>query len=255
MVFYRIIILCALMLGNLKVFSQPVITDTTLKTTTAIAALQLYQNAMSAQLKLYNGPEYKYENPNIKGSPFFIESNEWQKGTVVYDGAVYQNVSMRYDLFKDELVVLHYTGVSPFYLIKDKVSHFDFDQHNFTHVKIMEGTTRGISSGYYEVLYEGSITILAKYNVIKQAQVGTQTGNVYGEFVHSTRYFVLVNNQYQDFKKPSALTGILEDKKEELRRFIKVNKIDTKNNPKESIAIIAAEYDRLKTLDEKNLLK
>jgi len=244
MVAYRIIIVFVLMLGNLKLLSQPVITDTTLKATTTIAALQLYQNAMSGQLKLYNGPEYKYENPNIKGSPFFNESNEWQKGTVGYDGAVYQNVSMRYDLFKDELVVLHYNGVFSFYLIKDKVNFFDFNQHYFTHVKVAEG----IPTGYYEVLYKGLITILAKHNVEHQPQVGAQSGNIYGVFTHSKRYFVIIDNQYESFKKPTALAGILKDKKEELRRFIKTNKIDIKNKPEESIAIIAAEYDRLKNV-------
>ncbi|MGY3213298.1 hypothetical protein [Mucilaginibacter sp. HD30] len=244
MVAYRIIIVCVLMLGNLKLLSQPLITDTALTSTTTNAALQLYQNAMSGQLKLYNGPEYKYENPNIKGSPFFNESNEWQKGTVGYDGAVYQNVSMRYDLFKDELVLLHYNGVFSFYLIKDKVNFFDFGQHYFTRVKV----TGGIPAGYYEVLYNGSTTILAKHNVEHQPQVGTQSGNIYGVFKHAKRYFVAVNDQYESFKKPAALPGILKDKKEELRRFIKTNKIDIKNKPEESIAIIAAEYDRLKNI-------
>lgn len=241
----RISILCFFIFCSITSFSQVLVTDTALRSPAALAAVSIYQNAMSTQLALYNGPEYNFANPHILGSPFLNENNDWHIWSVAYDGVTYQKVPLRYDLYKNQAVILHYNGVSPLYLIQDKVESFSWDNFNFINLKTGQAALANLSPGYYQAIYNGTSKVLGKYRVELQSVVGNIGATTAGEFRHVKRYYVLVAGTYVEFKNAKGLISILKNKRKELRQYVKTNNIDLKQNPEEAMASLATEYDRI----------
>lgn len=238
-------IFCFFTFLSITSFSQVVVTDTALHTPAALTAVSVYQNAMLTQLPLYNGPEYNFANPHILGLPFFNENNDWHIGSVAYEGVTYQNVPLRYDIYKNEAVILHYNGVSPLYLIQDKVERFGWDNNNFINIKTGQAAAANLTPGYYRAIYTGPSKILGKYKVELQSVVGNIGSLTAGEFRHIKRYNVWVDNAYVEFKTAKDLLSILKNKRKELRQYVKTNGINLKENPEEAMAILATEYDRI----------
>ena len=238
-------IFCFFIFCSITSFSQVLVTDTALRTPAALAAVNVYQKAMLTQLPLYNGPEYYFANPHILGSAFFNENNDWHIGSVVYEGVKYEKLPIRYDIFKNAAVILHYNGVSPLYLIEDKVASFSWDSNNFINLKTGQAAIANLSPGYYRAIYTGPSKILGKYKVELQSVVGSIGSTTAGEFRHVKRYYALVANNYIEFKNAKGLLSVFKEKRKELRQYIKANQINIKENPEEAMAILATEYDRI----------
>src|SRR6267142_7278950 len=67
-------------------------------------AKDTYFSALGPELNLYNGVYYKdyktYEND--EGQPYF-GTDLWTEGSVLYDGVIYENVPMLYNVVDDKL--------------------------------------------------------------------------------------------------------------------------------------------------------
>lgn len=241
----RSIFLCACIFCTHTSFSQITIVDTALKTPAALAALSVYQNVMSTQYALYDGLEYTFPSPNITGSPFYMESKDWHKGWVTFEGIKYDGVPMRYDVFKNQLVIVHYNGISTLYLINDKVSDFSFEGNNFLNFKAGQTATMNLTPGYYRALYTGRSKIMGKYKAEFQSMAPAIGSTIIGEFRPIKRYYALVGNTYIEFKNAKNLFGIFKSKSKELRQYVKTNQIDLNDDPERAMVSIATEYDRI----------
>jgi hypothetical protein len=72
----------------------------------------------NGQSFLYNGYNFYDYAPNYfeKGDAFFLNKN-WISGNVNYGGTIYNQVPLKYDLIKDELIVQHFDKLSSINLI------------------------------------------------------------------------------------------------------------------------------------------
>src|SRR5689334_12838195 len=98
--------------------SQTSIADTS-GTAFISKAGDVYNQFIEKESRLYNGivhPGYLY---SIKGYAYWLE--KWQKGSMVYDELEFTNVSMLYDLVKDQVIILHYNHIINIGLVSEKV--------------------------------------------------------------------------------------------------------------------------------------
>src|SRR5476649_1183651 len=95
-------------IGN-PVFSQSAINTDPLKqvTETTIAA---YQKAISAQSRLYRGLGFEFYDLQSPSKPYFKDSVAFTNGSVKYDGDVFKNVPLLYDLNKQLLITFLYNN-------------------------------------------------------------------------------------------------------------------------------------------------
>ena len=210
----------------------------------SIAKDNLYRT-LGNQSGLYNGPEYYFYDPLIKNTAYFMDVNAFNTGSVNYDGIIYNNVPMLYDLYSDKIVVLLYNKFSKYSLLNEKVQGFDFLNHRF--VNLLPDSLTGsvnINPGFYQELYSGRLQLLVK--LVKTIQTTT------GSAAATERYFVLVKDYYlkkdmtyYKVNNESSFLNVLNDKKNLIKDYMKINQIKFRKDPEGAMIKIANYYDRL----------
>lgn len=200
-----------------------------------------FYNVIGPQSRLYNGEKYEFYDPAIKGNPYFMLATDWNTGTIVYDGFTYTNVKIRYDLYKDLLIIPLYKSFLKMSLINDKVSSFDLLEHHFIYIK--SGTS--VKAGYYDQLYAGKIQVLCKRDESIQQEHGFN-GAITSYFLPLTDYYIYKNGTYTTVNSKGAFLDVLKDKKKDIQQFIRVNRLKFKKGDKEQAMVkVAAYYDHL----------
>ncbi|MNK12317.1 hypothetical protein D3C87_303760 [compost metagenome] len=210
---------------------------------------QVSQKAISGLLNLqktdgplYNG-EMHYPHPKFKngGHASFINSS-YTKGTIVYDGLTYKNMSVMYDLIRDQLLLLNADSSGGIVVQPEHIDRFSLHNHNFINFK--SGTVpKNIAPGYYDLLYEGRITLLAK-RVKKVTENVTQY--IEKEVEQTVSYYLLKDSVYTRIKGKQDLVTLLNATQKENQDYIKANKLDFNGNREEAFLRLVSFHDSLK---------
>lgn len=191
---------------------------------------------------LYNGRGYLYHPNSIRGDAYFTDDKTLHNGTVVYDSIYYNNVSLMYDVYADVVAVLMPNKYSMVMLHNSRLLAFTVDEHKFVNLPADEDKV--IKAGNHEVLYDGKVQAFGKYS--KSLQSAYSTSGAPEQFFKGSKSFYLKKNgKYYVAGSESAVLKVFEDKKKELKQFIKTKQIKFRRNPEQALALIAAEYDRL----------
>ena len=210
-------------------------------------AIGLYYKAIGENAHLYNGSEYLQYivyNPAKDRNPYF-QNIFMQNGTLMYDGTVYHDIPMTYDLYKDVLISFRYNWNYRIRLITDKVGFFDLAGHHFVLVK--EDSTANLpdGKGFYEKLYDGkSLTVLAKRKRKREERLYSAEFTTY--FFENDHYYIWKDGNYFPVNSKSAVLDVFRDKKKDIRKYLRKNNISFKPSPENGIVSAAAYYDQLK---------
>ena len=229
-------------------FGQTALNDSSYLQASITQTVSNFYKSIGQQSRLYDGHEYLPYDLHIKGNALFpYDAQGWEPGEVTYDGILYKNVPMMYDVYKDALVVLLYNKFTMYTLLKSRVHDFSFPNHHFVRLdadSISNGKS-GIISGYYDQLYGGKIEVLARRS--KSIQNSSNSSVLAPEtfFVPTNDYYLRKGNIYYKIGSKSSILNVLKDKKSELQQYLKTNKIKYNANPEDAMAKIAAYYDHL----------
>jgi hypothetical protein len=194
-------------------------------------AIAIYHNYLGQQSPVYNGTGHITDDPNTRGFAYF-QSPESFAGSVVYDGSLYSNLPILYDIVRDQVIVADRYG----YLIglfMPRVKEFSLYGHHFI------STSRGV----YDLLVPGAITILAKRTKkIEESIVGLEIIHT----VYATDYFFAVKDSvYYELHNQRSLLMLMDDRKKEIKEFIKAGRIKFNKDPEGAICRITAYYNQL----------
>lgn len=168
-------------------------------------AIRVYQQFRGDESNLYNGPVVEQSNFSGKGNPYY-DGNDWFNGTVIYGGELYENVSLKYDLVRDQLVVLAPNTRTAFYLFKPRVASFTLGDRTFANFKKVAKSS--LAEGYYQVLAKGAITVLQKSS--KSLRESLSTAGIEQRYDEKTRFYAMKDGVYHDVSSAKdlyALTG------------------------------------------------
>lgn len=200
-----------------------------------------YYKAIGPQSRLYNGEKYEFYDPAIKGNPYFMLATDWNPGTIVYDGFTYKNVSIRYDLYKDMLIIPLYKSFLKMSLINEKVASFDVLGHHFIYIK----TGAPVSAGFYDELYGGNIKLLCKHDISIQTEHNFN-GSIDSYFLPAIGYYIYKNGEYIVVNSKSTFLNALKDKRKNLQQYLRANKFKFNKTDKErAMVALTAYYDHL----------
>src|SRR5262249_13257005 len=106
--------------------AQQILPDSTAAAMAKAQTLESYHTYMGVQAPLYNGKAYQGHLP-LRGTPYFLEDS-LQYGTIVYDGVLYKDIPMFYDLIYGQLIVLNSWGgmLAP---VPERISGFTITGH------------------------------------------------------------------------------------------------------------------------------
>ncbi|HEY0668023.1 MAG TPA: hypothetical protein VGD22_07605 [Sphingobacteriaceae bacterium] len=203
------------------------------------SAIALYQRITGIQSPLYNGVRHEGYRFGIKGLAYFA-SPGWEAGSVLYDGILYSNIPMLYDEVGDKLIIHNLEKNAAISLISERVSNFYLLGHTFLYV-IAEGDLK--TSGFYDMLYRGNVSLLAKREKYIQEKVNQLA--IDREFISNYQYYIKKEEQHYLIKNMKSLLKIFEDREREIKLFIKENDLDFKVNPELTLRMIVEYYDQL----------
>lgn len=216
------------------------VTDTL--TEPADFARNFYYGQRGNEAAIYNGALHYAYFSSIEGIAYF-NSADWQKGSVVYEGIRYQNILMKYDLVKDQLVVAQSeSGGLPISLNSFRVSEFSFLNYQFIRVDT-ENPGQELRAGFYRLLSAGKVLALARTE--KTISERIVDNKVVQRFETKTRYYISRGDQYYKIKNKNDLFRILDDHKNELHGFIRENKLNYRKIPERTITEAVNFYNKL----------
>ena len=214
----------------------------TVPAATAASFQQRYNDTFIGHPELLSGTEYvdytrRYHQR--KGFPFFLLADP-QQGSVYYNDHYFGNQHLTYDVVLDQLV-LEYPG-TPFRLrlVNEKVRAFALNNHQF--VRLVADSTAGtiIRTGFYEVLTEGPVRVLARRAKRLQEQLGQAHIDV--EFIPTDKLFLKKNGQYYALNKKTALLRLLADRNKEVQKYVQAHKLKFQKKRFEASAVELARY-------------
>jgi hypothetical protein len=223
-------------------FSQSAPADSALLQQSIQQVSNRYRTEMHLHSHLYNGSEYVDYDNYIDGHQYF-ESDELEDGVVHYDGALYQGVPLLYDVRLDQVITENLAGPLRIRLVSEKVRYFTLLNHTF--VRIVADSTQqgGVRTGFYDQLYDGNVQVLAKRVKLIHEQVSS--GRVEKHFYGRDRHFIRKAGQFYPVKRKSSVLRVFDDRKKELQKFLREQKIRFKQNPEATMVQLARQYDAL----------
>jgi hypothetical protein len=204
-------------------------------------ALTQYNNFFINQSGLFNGSKYKEPRQTNDDHPFYL-TDDWQKANIQYDGFVFYDVDVLYDLLTDKLVIEHYNG-EMVELVRQKLKEFAIEGRKFIQPGTAPAGNTLPEAGFYQVLYDGETKCLARWKKIYQQRVETGAVQVY--YDEKILYYVLKNNRYWQVKSKKTLLSLLPEQKQNLKQHIKNNNLDFRRSPQEAFKEILTYHDRI----------
>lgn len=197
------------------------------------------QNTLSENQVLYNGKIWRNLYYQVQENQFLF-SNEFLPGSLTISGKTFNNINLKYDIFKDELLTPVDNGII-LQLNKEMIDSFSLNYQNNTYrfIRLKEDSGPG---GYFKILYKGKSALYLKYfkKIDKLAVEGQ-----YDRFYQYSKLFFVKDNKVYQITGKSDLLNAIDDKKDLVKIFIKKNKLNVSEKIPESFIPTLRYFDGL----------
>lgn len=158
--------------------------------------------------------------PRIKGSQYLI--HEWSLGNIRMQNRVYQEMPLLYDIYSDDLILLHLqeNSFNLIQLVKEYIQDFSLGDRRFINLAHSPYTETGLKMGFYELLFEADISLLSKTRHL------LKTEDAISSFDRKDlKYLIKEGQAYRVSKRKSLITVMGESHKKTIYSFLKKQKI------------------------------
>ena len=200
-----------------------------------MAANMSQKDTLRGDQILYNGKAWHNLYSNIKGDQFLF-SKDLLTGSLTINGKSYNNLSISYDIYNDEIITPTTQGTI-LKLNKEMVDSFTllFQYKKYRFKNTLQDSLPDIK-GYVNVLYSGKSSLYVKYK--KEIQL-LAVDDKYDLFFQTYHVYFLKDGIVHQLTNKSGLLKILSQDKILIKDFIKKNKIKiSKKNPESFIPVI-----------------
>ncbi|HEX6847930.1 MAG TPA: hypothetical protein VF144_13185 [Chitinophagaceae bacterium] len=208
----------------------------------AVDFAKLYYNQKRGnQSSIYNGLLHHLYPSYIEGNAYFL-IDSFQRGTVIYEDIVYENILMNYDVVTDQLVVKADEQTSlPLLLFSPRVKKFSFSGLNFFYEDEMNDIVTSLPTGYYQELVRGRATAICKTTKIIKETI--RDIKVHYEFEQQKRYYILKDSHSYLINNKNDLLSILKDQKKGIQEFMRTKKLKFRRNKERTIVAVTEFYN------------
>ncbi|MDR1780148.1 MAG: hypothetical protein LBR50_05385 [Tannerella sp.] len=174
----------------------------------------------------------------------FLVSDAPAEGSLWYDGVYYANVRMKFDCYRDELVVRPPDTNNDFALHPAYLDSVRLHGYKIVYYR-PDGLSGAPAEGYYLALYEGGCVLLEQQT---RSLSETRRGeSVSGSFRSATRYYLRYGNAWHTVKNKNSLLSVFSSHRKELSQYIKTHRLKFgSKNAEASIVAVVREYERIK---------
>ncbi|HKP31669.1 MAG TPA: hypothetical protein VJT83_03045, partial [Chitinophagaceae bacterium] len=156
----KLLLFCICVVFSSEIYAQQSSTDSAARAAMIKSAVDIYKNAVAENSSLYNGTEYIGYVARPAGHPFF-ETQKMELANVYYDGVLFRDIPILYDLVNDQIIIDNYAKTQRIILNSEKVTFFEVGGHFFIRPQT-DTATGNAPGGFYERLYNGKTKVLVK---------------------------------------------------------------------------------------------
>ncbi|KRD10987.1 hypothetical protein ASE21_04495 [Flavobacterium sp. Root901] len=175
-------------------------------------------------LDLNNGVPHINPYRSVGDSHLYL-TNKYEIGKIDYDGQKYYEVKLKYDIYRDILVLNPYgesenVGIN---LNQSKVEAFSIQDKNFIKIDKKSETVAEFTPGYYE---ESKITedftFYIKYH--KDIQKTVSENGILYSFKENNTFFINLKNNIYLIRGKSDIVKLFPDQKKQINGFYLMNR-------------------------------
>ncbi|MET0636965.1 MAG: hypothetical protein ABWZ25_13125 [Chitinophagaceae bacterium] len=188
------------------------------------------------ELPIYNGRKHLGYLRTIIGTAYY-RTEEWQPGSVLYEGTWYPGLYFKYDLTTDNLILQGISGIGSV-MVKSRIAEFWMGGRHFVrnHLEIRN------SPGFYEVLAEGRITLIAFHKKVLEEKILDR--EIERSFIGTTHYFAITEKGIIPIRRQKDLTRLLGDKRSASIASRKSKGLNYKQDPEAVLTHHAQFYNK-----------
>jgi hypothetical protein len=178
--------------------------------------IQVYHKGIGDQAAKFNGSQYQgYTVSFSDGHPYF-KANLLSKGSILYDGVLFENENILYDEVADCVILQDSTH--RIQLVNERLSAFSIFGSNFKRL-IKEESSPLYATGFYEVLMNGKVSLYKK-ETKKMIDKFSNVNELAVLFEIHHYYYIQIGKQFYEIKRKKDLFKILANKEREINQFI-----------------------------------
>jgi hypothetical protein len=200
-----------------------------------------YMASIGAGANLYNGTEYTAVYPLTKGSPFWNDTG-FETGIISYNGVVYKDIPIAYDLVSNEVIIKNYQQLT-IKLDAARVDFFLVSNRLFVRAKAEEASKNMLPEDFYELLYNGKVKVFVKRK--KQVERSFNVEDPY-RFTLYSAYFIYKDSMYHQVTSRNSLLNLLRDKRDAITDYWKQHNLNYRTDAEKTIVETVTYYTKLK---------
>jgi len=215
--------------------------DSLIYTESANNIVVLSHKNIGDQTGKYNGSQNAgYTVSFYEGHPYFFK-HELSKGSITYDNVVFDNVALLYDEAKDWVILQDSTH--RIQLVSQRLQGFTLFDQPFIRLE-KNVNTPIVSTGFYQVLYDGKIKLYKKeVKIITEKFTNTPELKVLFEKINY--YYIKKADRFYPIEKKKDFLKILNDKGKNLNDFISDSKLNFRKDKDNTLTKLLTYYDQL----------
>jgi len=204
---------------------------------TALLVLLLFSIASFAQeLHIYNGSEYTAFYRGMRNTPFLI-SDSTDVGDVFYDGALYKNLKLGYNIADNQLYFRYEKLGYNIRLLNEKITYFIINGRRFENLS----TNVNLNQPFYELLYSGHIKAYAVRSKVMRQPLKAEDPLF---FLPVNHYYVSYTGRLTEVNNLSSVVAALPDKENMTKRWLRSQKLNFRKQPESSPVKVVEYADR-----------
>lgn len=202
------------------------------------SVINIYFSKQRKELAIYNGRLFRGYEYGIEGHAFYSNS-DWQIGKIRYDGIWYNDLPLRYDIYKNEVMVNHPNNI-PIILFGERVQQFHFAGLHFYRLK--SGIKNEPPADIYQLLADGKIKLLSRRSKIIEENL--ENKKVEKKFIEQHKYYLVKDGEYHLVRNQNSMLNLLSDRRQEILKDLRKNNIRFKKDREKAIIHIADFYNQ-----------
>jgi hypothetical protein len=201
-----------------------------------------YYNSLGEQSGIYHGPGYIGYPYELSNGHQFFESPKFAIGTIFYDGMLYQNIPMWYDLVKDQVVVQTLDSLSMIGLHHERIDYFSLLGHYF--IKISQDSSTSLSTGFYDQIYKGKTEVLVRR--FKGTLEDVSPDGIFTKILkQKNEIYLKKEGKFFSVQSSASVLKALGNNQKEILNHLKKNAIKFKRDPEKATVMMVSYYDQL----------
>jgi hypothetical protein len=199
------------------------------------------QDTIKERQILYNGILWTNRYHRIEGHQFLF-SDFFLPGKVTINGRTFKDVRIKYDIFSDEIIIpINRDDIIQ--INKEMVDSFSLSYENrvYRFTTNRENTLKGFT-GYFHELYYGKSSFYVKY---KKSISPSSDPKSDGKFIQNHQMYLVKDSIVYPITSIKALLEVLNADKDQIRDYIKKNRLKISKKIPDSFVPVISYYDSI----------